>query len=65
MQTLNHLFQRELSKLLVEEIERLKEMLSKGHASSFDEYKWLSGQIAGLEKAVEYMADANSNVERD
>ena len=65
MQTLNHLFQRELSRLLVEEIERLKDMVSKGHAASFDEYKWLAGQVAGLEKAIEYMADANANVERD
>lgn len=65
MQTINHLFQRELVKLIDEEIERLGDVLSSGHANTFDEYKFVVGKIAGLRTALDYMAEANSNIERD
>lgn len=65
MQTINHLFQRELVRLIEEEVERLKDMLSMGNVGAFDEYRLVVGKIAGLRTALDYMAEANSNVERD
>jgi hypothetical protein len=65
MQTMYHLFAKELDKLLQEEINRLTEILSVGHAPSFDEYKFMAGQVVALKKAQEYMLDASSNIERD
>ena len=65
MQTINHLFQKELIKLVDEEIERLKDVLSGGHVNALDEYKFVAGKIAGLRTALEYVAEANSNIERD
>lgn len=65
MQTIHHLFMRELDKLIKEEIDRLTEIISLGRAPSFDEYKFTAGQIVGFKKALELMSDASSNVERD
>ena len=44
------------------EIERLKENLSYGSLEDFNEYRYISGKIAGLRTAVEYMDDADSNI---
>lgn len=65
MQTMYHLFAKELNRLLQEEINRLTEIISVGHAPSFEEYKYLAGQVVALRRAQEYMLDASSNIERD
>ena len=60
--TVSQLFERELRRLIEVEIERLKENLSYGSLEDFNEYRYISGKIAGLRTAVEYMDDADSNI---
>ncbi len=54
-----HIYVRELEGLLAEEIERLKENASLGHLETHSEYKYLTGKIAGLRAAQEYLAEAD------
>ena len=42
---------------LAQEIEALKSRLSRGEASSYEEYKSLAGQIRGLTSARNTLAD--------
>lgn len=60
--TVSQLFERELRRLIEVEIERLKENLSYGSLEDFNEYRYISGKIAGLRTAIEYMDDADSNI---
>jgi len=60
--TVSQLFERELRRLIDVEIERLKENMSFGMVEDFDEYRFMSGKIAGLRLAVEYMDEADSNI---
>ena len=53
--TVSQLFERELRRLIDVEIERLKENMSFGMVEDFDEYRFISGKIAGLRLAIEYM----------
>ena len=58
------LFERELRKLIDEEIERLKEQLSLGLLKSHEEYLAIAGKIAGLRSCSSYMDEAESIVRR-
>lgn len=61
MQTFNALFQRELNKLVLLEIERLKENLSNGLSTpDFAAYRHQVGVIEGLRKALELSNEAES-----
>ena len=60
--TVSQLFERELRRLIEVEIERLKENLSYGSLEDFNEYRYISGKIAGLRTAIDYMDDADSNI---
>jgi hypothetical protein len=61
MQTFNTLLQRELNKLLLSEIERLKENLSNGLSTpDFAAYRHQVGFIEGLRKALELSEEAES-----
>jgi len=60
--TVSQLFERELRRLIDVEIERLKENMSFGMVEDFDEYRFISGKIAGLRLAIEYMDEADSNI---
>ena len=42
------------------EIERLKENMSLGLISNYEEYRTVTGKIAGLRLAIEYMAEADA-----
>ena len=52
-------YQNELAKLIQIEIERLIEPMVNGYLETFDEYKSLSGKIAGLRSVVDLMAEAD------
>ena len=60
--TISQLLERELRRLIDVEIERLKENLSYGTLEDFNEYRYLSGKIAGLRAAIDYMDEADSNI---
>jgi hypothetical protein len=61
MQAFNTLLQRELNKLLLSEIERLKENLSNGLSTpDFAAYRHQVGVIEGLRKALELSEEAES-----
>jgi hypothetical protein len=52
-------YQNELAKLIQIEIERLLEPMANGYLETFDEYKSLSGKIAGLKSALELVGEAD------
>lgn len=54
-----HIYVRELEHLLAVEIDRLKENISLGHIETHADYKFLSGKIAGLRAAQEYLVEAD------
>lgn len=58
--TRSHLFESELLRLIEIEIERLKQDMSFGMISDHEEYRFVSGKIAGLRLAVDYMAEAEA-----
>ena len=53
-------YQEELELLLLAEIDRLSDDMSNGHLNSLEEYKSLSGRIAGLRSAIELIGDADT-----
>lgn len=52
-------YQRELEKLIAIEIERLIEPMANGFLESYDDYKSISGKIAGLRAAIDLMQEAD------
>jgi len=52
-------YQRELDKLLSIDIDRLTEQLSNGYVESIEEYRNLTGKIAGLRSARDLMQEAD------
>jgi len=64
MQSIKHLFEKELQRLIAEEVERLKDVISMGSLETHEDYKFIAGRIHGLRTALEYVLEANSNVER-
>ena len=58
--TRTHMLERELRNLIDIEIERLKENMSLGLISNHEEYRTVTGKIAGLRLAIEYMAEADA-----
>lgn len=64
MMTQHHYFLQELESLITAEIERLKDDMSTGLLTSYDEYRSTSGKIAGLRSCLDYMDEATSNVKK-
>jgi hypothetical protein len=60
MQTYSSLFEKELAKLIVAEIERMQDVLSNGAATDYADYRHHVGIIQGLRRALEYCEDAQS-----
>jgi hypothetical protein len=52
-------YQRELEKLIAIEIERLVEPMANGFIETHEEYKMVSGKIAGLRTSMELMQEAD------
>lgn len=53
-------YRYELEKLLVDEVERLKETVSLGFLDNFEQYRHICGKIAGLRTAIDFLSDAES-----
>lgn len=53
-------FRYELEKLLNDEVERLKDTISLGFLDNYDQYKQLTGKIAGLRAAIDFIGDAET-----
>ena len=51
-------YEHELKKLIEIEIENMKQNMSYGTVSSFEDYRHACGKIAGLRVAIELMAEA-------
>ena len=58
------LFEAELKKLIEEEIDRLKDEMSGGLLKTYEDYKAVTGKIAGLRQSIDYMEEASSNVSK-
>lgn len=63
MQTLNTLFERELTKLVQEDIETLREQIAAG-LLSHEDYKFRCGQISGLQCILKLCETANENLSK-
>ncbi len=63
MQTLNTAFERELTKLVLEDIESLKSTVAAG-LLSHDDYKFRCGQISGLQSIIKLCEVANENLNK-
>lgn len=53
-------YRYELEKLLIEEVERLKDGLSLGFLDNYEQYKHMTGRIAGLRAAIDFLKEAES-----
>lgn len=60
--TTTNLLEAEMEKAIVERIEALKDDISLGSLSSFEEYRHVTGQIAGLREALECVDTARKRV---
>ena len=61
MQTINTQFEHELGKLIDEEIARLTSNLAAGAVvQDFPQYRHITGQIRGLERAKSYCDEVNT-----
>lgn len=58
MQTYNSALSQEFKRLLEAEIRSLSEALSAGALSTFEEYKYYAGKIAGLRDAADLIDEA-------
>lgn len=57
-QTYATFYEHELKKLIEIEIETMKQNMSFGTVSSFEDYRHACGKVAGLRLAIELMAEA-------
>lgn len=55
-------FEREFRKLIEDRIAALIEGISAGMLASFDEYKHMSGKIAGLRAALDACDETNTKL---
>jgi hypothetical protein len=60
MLTFNNLLIREFSKLIANRIAALSDDLAAGRLETMDQYKSITGRIAGLREAIELIDEANS-----
>lgn len=62
--TQHHLFLQELETLLLAEIDRIKDEMSAGMLSTYEDYRHQAGKISGLRCCLDYMEEASSNVRK-
>jgi hypothetical protein len=62
--TASHLFEKTSRKLIENLIEELSDNLSLGLLTSFEEYKHITGKIAGLRTSLDLLDDAESEVSK-
>jgi hypothetical protein len=58
--TVNTQFERDLTKRIDEEIERLRGVLGAGKLTTMEDYRDYCGQITGLERAKSYCDEVNT-----
>jgi hypothetical protein len=63
-QTYDQAVTNEARKIMTEQVEFLSEQIIKGQVADIAEYKWLSGQIAGLKFALASFEAADENLQR-
>lgn len=54
-------FKLELEQLLFNEIERLKDTVSLGFLDDYPHYRHMTGRIAGLRAAIDFLSEAERN----
>ena len=59
MQTFNDRLQLEFTKLIEQQINEIKDVMAFGSLMSWDQYKYLSGKVAGLNHALEVLEEAH------
>jgi hypothetical protein len=59
MQTFNDRLQLEFAKLIEQEIEEIKEWMSLGTVMNWEQYKYMTGKIAGFNRALEVLEEAH------
>jgi hypothetical protein len=62
MYSYNNAFEKELKKIVSEEIERLSGHLSLGAATDFSDYRYHVGKIAALREIEGYCDEVNSKL---
>lgn len=53
-------YKHELEKLLLDEVERLKDTVALGFLDDYPQYKQMTGKIAGLRAALDFLLEAES-----
>lgn len=53
-------FKFEIERILIEEVERLKETIALGFLDNYDQYRHMTGRVAGLRAAIDFIAEAES-----
>lgn len=64
MLTHTTLFETKLKELLEAHIVALSLQLAGGNAASFEEFKYKSGVIQGLKDAIEFMTEAETQLQK-
>jgi hypothetical protein len=64
MLTYNSLFEHELKKIILSEIERLTDVLANGSPIDYADYKQQVGRIQGLKQALDYCDEATSIISK-
>jgi hypothetical protein len=64
MLTYNTLFEHELKKIILAEIERVADVLANGSPIDYAEYKQQVGRIQGLRAALDYCDEASSIISK-
>jgi hypothetical protein len=59
MQTTNTEFQRLLTKIMHEEMEKFSETMTSGLVMSFEDYKYECGRMAGFRLVLGYFDEVN------
>ena len=59
MQTFNDRLELEFAKLIEQEINEIKDVMAFGSLMSWEQYKYLSGKIAGFNRALEVLEEAH------
>lgn len=62
VQTINDRMSFEFSKLVKQEIEDIKEIMARGSLPDWEQYKFMAGRIAGLDKSLELLDEAKNVV---
>jgi hypothetical protein len=62
MMNINILFAVELKKILEEEIERIKDVLSTGTPVDYAEYKQHVGRLQGMRSVIDYCDEVQTKI---